>query len=107
MATLLLSGTQLEPQAPSVPKNKPFLITVGFVYLIAMHVFMPNLGGDGLLLPFNATTWIAISIPLALGLYQMSSYRRLRYSKLTIGLWVCCVIMTLPLFFANAQWNKF
>ncbi|MCZ4373870.1 PglL family O-oligosaccharyltransferase [Vibrio diazotrophicus] len=104
MATLLLSGTQLEPQAPSVPKNKPFLIAVSFVYLIAMHVFMPNLGGDGLSLPFNAATWIAISIPLAIGLYQMSSYQRLRYSKLTIGLWICCVIMTLPLFFSNAQW---
>ncbi len=106
MATLLLSGTQLEPQAPSVPKNKPFLIAVSFVYLIAMHVFMPNLSGDGLSLPFNATTWIAISVPLALGLYQMSSYQHLRYSKLTIGLWVCCVIMTLPLFFSNAQWYR-
>ncbi len=105
MATLLLSGTQLEPQTPSVPLNKPFLTALGVVYLFAMHIFLPNMGGDGLLLPFNVTTWIAVSFVLSIGLYQLSNYQCLRYSKLTIGLWLCCIIMTLPLFYTNVNWE--
>lgn len=42
MATLLLSGTRLEPHAPSLPLNKPFLFALAVVYLLAMHFFMPN-----------------------------------------------------------------
>ncbi len=106
MATLLLSGTQLEPQTPSVPLNKPFLTAMGFVYLFAMHIFLPNMGGDGLILPFNITTWIALSFAICLGLYQLSNYQCLRYSKLTIGLWVCSVIMTLPILYTNANWES-
>ncbi len=106
MATLLLSGTRLEPQVPRVPLNKSFLVSIGFVYLIAMHIFMPNSGGDGLALPFNATTWLGVSLSVSIGLYQLGTYRHIRYSKLTIGLWACCTIMTLPIFFTNAHWDS-
>ncbi len=106
MATILLSGTQLEPQTPSVPLNKPFLIALGVMYLFAIHIFLPNTGGDGLTLPFNITTWLSLSIVLCLGLYQLGNYQCLRYSKLTIGLWLCCVLMTLPLFYTNADWEN-
>lgn len=105
MATLLLSGTQLEPQTPSVPLNKPFLIAIGVIYLFAMHIFLPNMGGDGLDLPFNITTWIALSFALCLGLYQLSNFQCLRYSKLTIGLWICSVILSIPLLYTNANWE--
>ncbi|EKO3519340.1 PglL family O-oligosaccharyltransferase [Vibrio fluvialis] len=105
MATLLLSGTQLEPQAPSVPLNKPFLIALGCVYLLAMHFFMPNPGGAGLALSFNATTWLVLSFALAIGLYQLATYRKLRYSKLTVVLLISSVIMTLPMFYTNAYWQ--
>ncbi|MGY5788491.1 hypothetical protein ACXHPF_16905, partial [Vibrio cincinnatiensis] len=56
MATLLLSGTQLEPQTPKAPLNKAFLLAVGCAYLVAMHFFMPNPGGSGLALSFLITT---------------------------------------------------
>ncbi|EKO3933374.1 PglL family O-oligosaccharyltransferase [Vibrio fluvialis] len=105
MATLLLSGTQLEPQAPSVPLNKPFLIALGCVYLLAMHFFMPNPGGAGLALSFNATTWLVLSFALAIGLYQLATYRKLRYSKLTVVFLISSVIMTLPMFYSNAYWQ--
>ncbi|OWO66625.1 hypothetical protein B2J67_20440, partial [Vibrio cholerae] len=55
------------------------------VYLLAMHFFMPNPGGAGLALSFNTTVWIATSITLAIGLYQLANNQALRYSKLTIG----------------------
>lgn len=103
MATLLLSGTRLEPHTPSLPLNKPFLFSLAALYLVAMHFFMPNPGGAGLALSFNNTTWIALSITLAIGLYQLASNQTLRYSKLTIGLWVSCVLLTLPVFYSNAD----
>ncbi len=106
MATLLLNGTQLEPQAPSVPLNKPFLLSIAVIYLIAMHVFVPNVGGEGLMLPFNVTTWLFLSIPIALGLYQLGTNQYMRYSKLTIGLWLCCVLMTLPMLYSQADWGS-
>ncbi|PAR56615.1 ligase [Vibrio metoecus] len=104
MATLLLSGTRLEPHAPSIPLNKPFLFSLAVLYLLAMHFFMPNPGGAGLALSFNNTTWIALSISLAVGLYQLANNQALRYSKLTIGLWISCTLLTLPLVYANADW---
>lgn len=104
MATLLLSGTRLEPHAPSLPLNKPFLFALAVVYLLAMHFFMPNPGGAGLALSFNTTVWIATSITLAIGLYQLANNQALRYSKLTIGLWLSCVLLTLPITYSNADW---
>ncbi|MDE1232991.1 PglL family O-oligosaccharyltransferase [Vibrio aestuarianus] len=103
MATLHLSGTQLENQAPAIPLNKPFLFSISIIYLLAMHFFMPNPGGSGLALSFNPTTWLTLSITLSLGLYQLASNRRLRYSKLTIGLLISCIIMTIPLLYTNAS----
>ncbi len=104
MATLLLSGTRLEPHAPNLPLNKPFLFALAVVYLLAMHFFMPNPGGAGLALSFNTTVWIATSITLAIGLYQLANNQALRYSKLTIGLWLSCALLTLPITYSNADW---
>ncbi|WP_165312395.1 PglL family O-oligosaccharyltransferase [Vibrio ziniensis] len=106
MATLLLNGTQLEPHAPRVPLNKPFLFSIAALYLVAMHIFMPNSGGEGLLLPSNATSWLFLGLSIALGLYQIASHQYIRYSKLTIGLWMCCVLMTIPIFFSNASFEN-
>ncbi|MCG3745060.1 ligase [Vibrio cincinnatiensis] len=105
MATLLLSGTQLEPQTPKAPLNKAFLLAVGCAYLVAMHFFMPNPGGSGLALSFNPTTWIAVSIAIAIGLYQLATYQVIRYSKLTLILLLCCIILSLPIFYTNAYWQ--
>lgn len=104
MATLLLSGTRLEPHAPNLPLNKPFLFALAVVYLLAMHFFMPNPGGAGLALSFNTTVWIATSITLAIGLYQLANNQALRYSKLTTGLWLSCALLTLPITYSNADW---
>lgn len=103
MATVHLSGTQLEPETPSVPLNKRFMAALAVMFVVAMHIFTPNPGGAGLALSFNPTTWIAFSIAAALGLYQLGSNQRLRYSKLTIGLLVSCLLLTVPIFFPDSQ----
>ncbi|GAK83400.1 lipid A core-O-antigen ligase [Vibrio ponticus] len=48
MATIHLTGTQLEPKAAKLPLIRPFLVSIGAIYILAMHFFMPNPGGSGL-----------------------------------------------------------
>lgn len=103
MATLHVGGTQLEPKAISAPLNRAFLISLGVVFFIAMHFFMPNPGGSGLALSFNPTTWLAFSFSISLGLYQLATNRMLRYSKLTIGLFFCCLLLSVPLLYTNSK----
>ncbi len=103
MATIHVSGTKLSPEKVQVPLNRKFLITLAVLFVLAMHFFMPNPGGAGLSLSFNATTWIAFSFVLGVGFYQIARNQVLRYSKLTFGLLVCVIIMTVPVFYPNAN----
>jgi O-antigen polymerase len=102
MATTHVAGTELEFKAAKPPLIKPFLVSIGIVYLLAMHFFMPNPGGSGLALAFNPTTWLALSFSIAIGLYQFGTQGKLRYNKLTIGLFISCVMLTLPVLYHNA-----
>lgn len=101
MAIIHLSGTRLAPQKPKAPLNRRFMYAIGFVFLIASHFYVTNLGGIGLALPFNNATWFALSWVFAIGIYQMALSKQIRYSKLTIGLLISCLIISVPLFFAS------
>jgi len=103
MATIHVSGTKLARQQPRLPLIKPFLVSFGFVFIVAMHFFMPNPGGSGLALSFNPTTWLAVAFSLAIGFYQIGTEGRLRYNKLTIGFFICCILITLPSLYPNAS----
>ncbi|MGO1296894.1 MAG: PglL family O-oligosaccharyltransferase [Vibrio sp.] len=102
MATVLLGGTQLEPKTPKIPLTKPLLYAIASLYIYAMHFVMSNPGGSGLALSFNDTSWIAISLVLGIGLYQLANNQVIRVSKLTLGLFIACVLMTIPVFYHNA-----
>lgn len=102
MATVLLGGTQLEPKPPKIPLTKPFLYAIASLYVYAMHFVMSNPGGSGLALSSNDTSWIAISLVLGIGLYQLANNQVIRVSKLTIGLFIACLLMTIPVFYHNA-----
>lgn len=99
MATLHISGTQLSQPPTRLPLNKAFLTALAFTFLIAMHFPMKNPGGSGLDLTFNHTTWIGISFTIAVGLYQMTIKQTIRYTKLTGGLFVSCLLLTAPVLF--------
>ncbi|WP_182010915.1 PglL family O-oligosaccharyltransferase [Vibrio sp. B1FLJ16] len=103
MATIHVSGTKLSPEKVQVPLNRKLLIALAVLFVLAMHFFMPNPGGAGLALSFNATTWIAFSFVLGIGCYQIARSQALRYSKLTFGLLICVIIMTVPVFYPNAN----
>ena len=103
MATTHVSGTELEIQAPRLPLTRPFLVSIGVTFLVAMHIFMPNPGGSGLSLSFNVTTWLAISFSIALGLMHTIGRNSLRYNKLTCALILCTILLTLPVFYISSQ----
>lgn len=103
MATTHVAGTQLEVKAPKIPLTKPFLVAFGAIFILAMHFFMPNPGGSGLALAFNPTTWLALSFAIAIGLYQIGTYANLRYNKLTIGLFICTIMLTIPVLYTGSN----
>ncbi|MFA0414371.1 PglL family O-oligosaccharyltransferase [Vibrio renipiscarius] len=103
MATLHVTGTQLEYQPPRLPLIRPFLISIGLIFIVAMHFFMPNPGGSGLALSFNATTWIAFAASIAIGLYQIGTEGKIRYNKLTIVLFISCLMLTAPALYPDAE----
>lgn len=103
MVTIHKSGTQLDSNTQALPLNRVFLASLAVVFLLAMHFFMPNPGGSGLALSFNPTTWFALSFTLAIGFYQLATNRVIRYTKLTIGLFISCVILTTPILYSNAD----
>lgn len=102
MATLLVRGTQLESNKSRTPLNRKFLIVIACTFLVAMNVFMPNPGGSGLALSFNPSTWISLSLALAIGFYQISNRYQIRYSKLGVVLLLCGAVLTVPIFLPNA-----
>ena len=105
MASIHLTGTSLEPQKPKLPLTKPFLASIAAILLIGMHVFTPNPGGSGLALSFNSTTWIAVFISIAIGFYQIGTQGFIRYNKLTVGLFLCCVLLTLPIIYPKSDFS--
>ncbi len=103
MATIHLSGTQLAPQKQKVPLNRKFLAVLALLFGLAMHLFMPNPGGSGLELPFNAAIWAVFSFAFAIGLYQLGTSGELRYTKLSLASAVAASLMTLPILYSNAN----
>ncbi len=82
---------------------KPFLISLGVLFLLAMHYFQHNPGGSGLELSFNVMSWIPFSFAIAFGLLEICRQRTWRYSRLTLTLLTCCLLLTLPVFYPEAN----
>ncbi|HIF9203952.1 TPA: Wzy polymerase domain-containing protein [Photobacterium damselae] len=83
-----------------------FLITYGSLFVLFMHYFQPNPGGYGIHIPFNATSWIAIGFVVSIGILNVIITQKVRYSKMTSILFVSCVLLTVPIFYWNANFDK-
>ena len=103
MTVLYVKGTNLAEKGISKPMIKPFLVSLGILFLLAMHYFQHNPGGSGLELSFNAMSWIPFSFAIAFGLLEICRQRVWRYSRMTIVLTACCTMLTLPAFYPNAD----
>ncbi|MDW6091065.1 Wzy polymerase domain-containing protein [Vibrio rhizosphaerae] len=103
MAILIVRGTRLEPPPVKLPLNRPFLFVLGMLYLIFLHVPSGLNIRVGLTPIFNMMTWFWVSMAISVGLFQVIRAGKIRYSKLTLGLLVCCLLLTLPLFYDRAS----
>ncbi|MEJ2763874.1 Wzy polymerase domain-containing protein [Photobacterium sp. MCCC 1A19761] len=102
MNLLHVQGTRLAQQRISKPVIKPFMATLSVLFLFTMHYFQHNPGGSGLALSFNAASWIPLSFAIAFGLFEICRQKTWRYSRLTLILFACCVLLTLPVLYPNA-----
>ncbi len=103
MAIIHTQGTILEEVSHPSPITKYMLWGLAGIFIVAMHFFQPNPGGAGLLLSFNAATWLATGIVISIGLYQMANSYHVRFSRLTIGLMIACLLLTLPILYPSAD----
>lgn len=76
---------------------------LGLFFLLFSHFHLNNVGGYGLLLPFNSASWIPVSLLIAVATLKIIQVGILRYSKLSGSLFFCCVCLTIPLFYTNAN----
>lgn len=49
------------------------LLTLGILFLPAAFYFQPNLGGEGMFIPFNSTVWLATSLVISTAVLCMLS----------------------------------
>ena len=105
MTVLQLQGTKLEQKRISTPLPlvRFFLASIGVFFIVAMHYFQHNPGGSGLELSFNASVWIPFSFAIGCGLLEICRQKIWRYSRMTIILFSCCVLLSLPIFYTNAD----
>ena len=105
MTVLQLQGTKLEQKRISkpLPLVRFFLASVGVFFIVAMHYFQHNPGGSGLELSFNASAWIPFSFAISCGLLEICRQKVWRYSRMTLILFSSCVLLSLPVFYADAD----
>ncbi|MGL5336724.1 MAG: pilin glycosylation ligase domain-containing protein, partial [Enterovibrio sp.] len=80
------------------------MIALGGLFLFAMHIPMRHFGGTGLSLSFNATSWMAFSLILGVGCYRFAQAKRIYFSKVTKWLFLICLLLTVPVFYASSSW---
>jgi len=98
MAILLLQGTTLDTPPPKRPHNKLFILVLGSLYLFFFPILAWFDNGTGLERYSNIITWLILLSLIFIGIIHVCRRKSLRYSKLTCGLSICCILLSLPLF---------
>ncbi|GAA4900465.1 PglL family O-oligosaccharyltransferase [Ferrimonas pelagia] len=86
--------------------TQAYLAALALLWLLAMHYYQPNGGGAGLALAFNSTSWIAISLILAVGLWQLQQQQTLHYTRTDLALLAVLLCLALPLLWSDAPWRQ-
>lgn len=100
---LYLRGTKLGPSEIRKPLTRPLLLCLGFFFMIGMHLYVRNIGGSGLMLPFNASGAIFISLALGIGLLEIARQHSFAYNNLTLGLLIGGVLLSIPAFYPHSE----
>ncbi|MBY6187787.1 O-antigen ligase C-terminal domain-containing protein [Marinobacter hydrocarbonoclasticus] len=84
--------------------NPLYLSSWGLLWLLAMHYFQPNGGGIALGLAFNSTSWMALSLILALGAWQIARKGASTLTPLQPASVLCLIALMLPLTWSPDPW---
>ena len=76
--------------------KKAFFMVAALYWLLGMHLFMHNPGGDGFYLPFNMVGWAFASILIGIGLWHVTVTQRLVFSRAQLWLWGGLAVACLP-----------
>ena len=88
----------------SININTTSLFFLSALYwLVGMHVFMHNPGGQGLYLPVNAWGWIFGSLATGLGLWRISQSGKLTFNAMQKGLWGGAFLLLLPMLYPGSE----
>lgn len=103
MATLLLNDTKLEPVSTPLPLTKYFLRGLAVIFMVAMHLYsLTDIATDHQILS-NAAVWIILGLTSAISIYHIVCYGYLRFSLMTIGLFIASLLLTIPIFYPDAK----
>ncbi|MBN3560572.1 PglL family O-oligosaccharyltransferase [Aliamphritea spongicola] len=82
--------------SPHLSAPKTGLLLLGFIFLICGLYFQPNIGGEGLFLPYNAAIWTGTALTISLGIFLALRNRIFIYSHYWPGLlaFPLCVIIS-------------
>nr|WP_086938833.1 PglL family O-oligosaccharyltransferase [Thaumasiovibrio occultus] len=97
----------METSQPKIkrPLTRWFLGGMGFIFFVAMNMFLHNHGGAGLSIPYNQMVWAGIAFVISVGIVEACRQGTWRYSNLTLLLFGCCVLLTIPLFYPHSTFE--
>ena len=79
----------------------------GLLFLLATPYIQPNNGGSGLAMPFNSTTWIAVTLMITVSSFQISAKEKIYFTRLDVLTPICFVIMFLPMLWSADPWRGY
>lgn len=86
--------------------SRYYLLSIGFLFLIAMQYFQDNVGGHGLGLPFNSISWIGVAFIIAVASWHWLKTKRLVYSDTDLFLLIVFACLAIPLLWADSPWRQ-
>jgi O-antigen polymerase len=76
------------------------------MFLAAMHYYQVDGGGIGLSLSYNSTTWIAVSLIIAVGCWQSAASGAIKWSKIDLALLLVFIVLLIPLSWSASPWRE-
>lgn len=84
--------------------NKLIYIPIFLWLAVAMHIYIPSMGGAGLNLPANALSWFVILLIIAQAFIFPSKMMEVRFTSSSIFFIAGSVILSLPLLYTKDEW---
>lgn len=78
-----------------------FLFAIAFIFFVAMNYSAHNLGGFGLQVPFNITTWAAACILILIGLVTVTLRARLLIPQFFVYYFVFIGLLLFPILYTD------